>query len=177
MYPTLLGTIGYSKARIADITMLSMIGAILGGLAFGYYSDVTGRRRAIITASVFGLLVVPSWITGFNSLFTIAGVFLMQFFVQGAWGVIPAHINELSPGQLRGFFPGFAYQLGVLCASSIPYLESALGERFTYRQSMGGLVTAVFIGAIAVTFLGPEAKGVSFRKTANANSGTEPQRH
>ena len=166
MYPTLLGTVGYSKARIADITMLSMVGAIIGGLVFGYYSDMRGRRRAIVTASVFGLLVVPFWIAGFNPFFTIAGVFLMQFFVQGAWGVIPAHINELSPGQLRGFFPGFAYQLGVLCASSIPYLESALGERFTYRQSMGGLVTAVFVGAILATIFGPEAKGVSFRKTS-----------
>jgi len=164
MYPTLLGRIGYSKARIADITMLSMVGAILGGLVFGYYSDLKGRRRSIVSASVFGLLVVPFWMAGFNPLFTLAGVFLMQFFVQGAWGVIPAHINELSPGALRGFFPGFAYQLGVLCASSIPFLESALGERFTYRQSMGGLVTVVFIGAILVTSLGPEARGVSFRK-------------
>jgi MFS transporter, SHS family, lactate transporter len=167
MYPTLLGTIGYTKARIADITMLSMVGAILGGLFFGYYSDLKGRRRAIVTASAFGLIVVPFWIAGFNPLFTIAGVFLMQFFVQGAWGVIPAHINELSPGALRGFFPGFAYQLGVLCASSIPFLESLLGERFTYRQSMGGLVTAVFVGAILATSLGPEAKGVSFRKRSH----------
>jgi SHS family lactate transporter-like MFS transporter len=164
MYPTLLGTVGYTKTNIADITMLSMIGAVLGGLVFGYYSDVKGRRRAIITASAFGLIVVPFWIAGFSPLTTLAGVFLMQFFVQGAWGVIPAHINELSPGHLRGFFPGFAYQLGVLCASSIPYVESALGERFTYRQSMGGLVTVVFIGAIVVTWLGAEAKGVSFRK-------------
>jgi SHS family lactate transporter-like MFS transporter len=92
------------------------------------------------------------------------GVFLMQFFVQGAWGVIPAHINELSPNHLRGFFPGFAYQLGVLCASSIPTIEAILGERFTYTQAMGGLVTAVFIGAFLVTWLGPEARGVSFRK-------------
>jgi SHS family lactate transporter-like MFS transporter len=166
MYPTLLGTVGYSKAGIADVTMLSMIGAVLGGLAFGYYSDVKGRRRAIITASTFGLIVVPFWIAGFSPLLTIAGVFLMQFFVQGAWGVIPAHINELSPGHLRGFFPGFAYQLGVLGASSIPYLESALGERFTYRQSMGGLVAVVFVGAILVTYVGAEAKGVSFRKQA-----------
>jgi MFS transporter, SHS family, lactate transporter len=164
MYPTLLGTLGYSKARVADITMLSMIGAVLGGLAFGHYSDRAGRRRAIITAAGCGLLVVPFWIAGFSPLFTLAGVFLMQFFVQGAWGVIPAHINELSPGQLRGFFPGFAYQLGVMCAASIPYVESALGERFSYAQSMGGLVTMVFIGAIVVTFFGPEAKGVSFRR-------------
>jgi SHS family lactate transporter-like MFS transporter len=165
MYPTLLRTAGYGVARIADITMLANVGAVLGGLAFGYYSDRSGRRRAIIAASIAGLAVVPFWISGWSLLFTLAGVFLMQFFVQGAWGVIPAHINELSPGSLRGFFPGFAYQLGVLCASSIPYVESALGERFTYAQSMGGLVTIVFIGAIIVTFLGPEARGVSFRRS------------
>jgi SHS family lactate transporter-like MFS transporter len=165
MYPTLLGTLGYGNNRIADITMLSMIGAVLGGLVFGYYSDLSGRRRAMMTATTCALVVVPFWIAGISPAFTLIGVFLMQFFVQGAWGVIPAHINELSPGSLRGFFPGFAYQLGVLCASSIPYMESALGEMFTYRQSMGGLVTAVVIGAFLVTYFGPEAHGVTFRKT------------
>ena len=95
---------------------------------------------------------------------TLFGVFLMQFFVQGAWGVIPAHINELSPAGLRGFFPGFAYQLGVMCAASIPYVESALGEIFTYRQSMGLLMTVVFIVGVVVIAMGPEAKGTSFRK-------------
>jgi MFS transporter, SHS family, lactate transporter len=168
MYPTLLGTFGYSKARIADITMFSMIGAVLGGLAFGYYSDRSGRRRAMITASTFGLIVLPLWIAGFSPLTTIVGVFLMQFFVQGAWGVIPAHINELTPGTYRGFMPGFAYQLGVLCASSIPYVESALGEIFSYRQSMGLLMTLVFIAAVVVIWSGPENKGASFRKAPSA---------
>jgi len=109
-------------------------------------------------------VVLPMWIAGFSPLSTIAGVFLMQFFVQGAWGVIPAHINELSPAAARGFFPGFAYQLGVMCASSIPYLESALGEVFTYKQAMGGLMAFVFVGVVLVVWRGPEAKGVSFRK-------------
>jgi len=166
MYPTLLRTFGYNPARIADITMLSMIGAVIGGLAFGHYSDRAGRRRAIISASASGLIVLPLWIAGFSPLATIAGVFLMQFFVQGAWGVIPAHINELSPPQARAFFPGFAYQLGVMVASSIPFIESALGELFTYRQSMGTLMTLVFIGAILVVWKGPEARGISFRKAA-----------
>ncbi|PYR28065.1 MAG: MFS transporter [Acidobacteria bacterium] len=165
MYPTLLGTLGYGNDRIAYLTMLSMIGAVLGGLVFGYYSDLSGRRRAMMTATTCAFVVVPFWIAGISPVFTLVGVFLMQFFVQGAWGVIPAHINELSPGSLRGFFPGFAYQLGVLCASSIPYLESALGEMFTYRQAMGGLVTAILIGAFLVTYFGPEAHGVTFRKT------------
>ncbi|PYR93964.1 MAG: MFS transporter [Acidobacteria bacterium] len=164
MYPTLLATIGYSKARIADLTMISMVGAMLGGLVFGYYSDRRGRRRAMITACTCAVFVLPFWIAGVGALTTIAGVFMMQFFVQGAWGVIPAHINELSPGAIRGFFPGFAYQLGVLCASSIPYIESALGELFTYRQSMGLLMTVVFIVAVAVIAAGPEARGASFRK-------------
>jgi SHS family lactate transporter-like MFS transporter len=167
MYPTLLGTLGYNKARIADMTMLSGIGAILGGLVFGYYSDLSGRRRAMLTAMACGLVVVPFWIAGHSPIRILIGVFLMQFFVQGAWGVIPAHINELSPNHLRGFFPGFAYQLGVMFAASIPYVESALGERFTYTQAMGGLVTLVFIIAFIVTASGPEAKGVSFRKAGH----------
>jgi SHS family lactate transporter-like MFS transporter len=166
MYPTLLGTQGYGKNQIADITMLSMVGAVLGGLAFGYYSDRSGRRRAMMTAMVSAVIVVPFWIAGFTPMFTIVGVFLMQFFVQGAWGVIPAHINELSPNHLRGFFPGFAYQLGVLCASSIPTIEAVLGEMFTYKEAMGGLVTAVLIGGFLVTWFGPEAHGVTFRKKA-----------
>jgi len=121
----------------------------------------------MMTAMVFGLMVVPFWIAGHSPWRILVGVFLMQFFVQGAWGVIPAHINELSPNHLRGFFPGFAYQLGVMFAASIPYVESALGERFTYTQAMGGLVTLVFIGAFLVTWLGPEAHGVSFRKSGH----------
>ena len=166
MYPTLLGTVGYSKARIADVTMLSGIGAILGGLVFGYYSDRAGRRKAMMIAMALGLVVVPFWISGHDSWRILVGVFLMQFFVQGAWGIVPAHVNELSPNHLRGFFPGFAYQLGVMFAASIPYVEAALGERFTYTQAMGGLVSLVFIIAFIVVLFGPEAKGVSFRKAA-----------
>lgn len=166
MYPTMLGTIGYSKARIADITMLSAVGAILGGLVFGYYSDRAGRRKSIMIAMFCGFVVVPFWIAGGSSWSIVVGVFLMQFFVQGAWGVVPAHVNELSPNHLRGFFPGFAYQLGVMFSASIPWVEAALGERFTYTQAMGGLVAVVFVIAFIVVLFGPEAKGVSFRKAA-----------
>ncbi len=166
MYPTLLAQVGYAKARIADITMLAGVGAILGGLVFGFYSDRAGRRHAMMIAMVCGLLIVPFWIAGQSPWRILVGVFLMQFFVQGAWGVIPAHINELSPNHLRGFFPGFAYQLGVMFAASIPYVESALGERLTYTRAMGGLVALVLISAFIVTWLGPEAHRVSFRKAA-----------
>ncbi|HET7619962.1 MAG TPA: MFS transporter [Vicinamibacterales bacterium] len=171
MYPTFLQRQRmFSVDQTADITIVSMIGAILGGLAFGYFSDRRGRRRAMITAAIGALAVVPLWIAAPATASIVAGVFLMQFFVQGAWGVIPAHINELSPGELRGFFPGFAYQLGVLCASSITWIEALLGERFTYAQSMGGLATIVLIGGILVIALGPEAKGRSFRAPARAVS-------
>jgi SHS family lactate transporter-like MFS transporter len=175
MYPTLLRSLKFSPTRIADITMLSMIGAILGGLVFGHYSDRSGRRRTMIIAIVCCLAVVPLWVAGQNMLMIVVGVFLMQFFVQGAWGVVPAHINELSPGHLRGFFPGLAYQLGILGASSIPYIESVLGERFTYTQAMGGLMTAVFIVSAIVIFFGPEAHRISFTKSGAAPSD-EPGR-
>src|SRR5262245_1096901 len=167
MYPTLLKSQGYAPARVADFTMLSMIGAVLGGLVFGYFSDLKGRRRAMIVASICGLIVTPFWVSGSSALIAVGGVFLMQFFVQGAWGVIPAHINELSPNQVRGFFPGLAYQIGLVGAAGIPYVESVLGERFTYAHAMGGLIAAVFIGTVLVTVFGPEAHRVSFRKTTS----------
>ena len=116
----------------------------------------------MITAALLGLAAIPLWILSPTTALLVAGGFAMQFMVQGAWGVIPAHINELSPGELRGFFPGFAYQLGVLCASTISYIEPVLGERFSYTQSMGILAAAVLSLAALVISLGPEAKGVRF---------------
>jgi SHS family lactate transporter-like MFS transporter len=167
MYPTFLKDQRmFPPNTVANITMISMAGAVLGGLCFGYYSDRKGRRRSMMTAVSCALLVVPLWIAAPSTALIVIGVFLMQFFVQGAWGVIPAHINELSPGHLRGFFPGFAYQLGVLVAASITYLESLLGEHFSYAQSMGVLAAMVMLGGLIVIFAGPEAHGVTFRKTA-----------
>jgi SHS family lactate transporter-like MFS transporter len=165
LYPTFLQRQRhYTPELTSYLAMLSMVGAILGGLVFGAYSDARGRRRSMVTSAALGVLVVPLWIAAPNLGLAALGAFLMQFFVQGAWGVIPAHINELSPGHVRGLFPGFAYQLGVLVASSITYIEAVLGERFTYAQSMGGLATVVFLVAIVVIALGPEAHGVAFRK-------------
>jgi SHS family lactate transporter-like MFS transporter len=98
------------------------------------------------------------------------GAFLMQFMVQGAWGVIPAHINELSPGPLRGFFPGFAYQLGVLIASSAPPLEAKMAEHFTYAQSMGMFAAAAFVVGAIVIASGPEAHRISFVRKVTLSS-------
>ena len=96
----------------------------------GCGSDWFGRRRAMIGGALGALVVIPLWVPAPSSALIVAGGFLMQFFVQGAWGVIPAHMNELSPAHLRGFLPGFAYQLGMLCAGVVPPLEAMIGEHF-----------------------------------------------
>ena len=169
LYPTFLSKQrGYSPHMTAIISVITMIGAIAGGLTFGAYSDRKGRRRAMITAALLGVAAIPLWILSPTTALLIAGGFAMQFMVQGAWGVIPAHINELSPGELRGFFPGFAYQIGVLCASTISYIEPVLGEKFSYTQSMGMLAAAVLSFGALVVFFGPEAKEIHFGK---ANTG------
>ncbi len=163
LYPTFLQRQRQFLPRTtALVTMVSMVGAICGGLVFGRFSDRAGRRRAMVTAALLALVVTPLWILAPHLPLIVLGAFLMQFMVQGAWGVIPAHINELSPNELRGFFPGFAYQLGVLCASSIGYVEAFLGEHFTYTQSMGILAAAVLLVGAVVIAVGPEAKGADF---------------
>ena len=146
------------------IPIISMTGAIFGGLAFGHYSDRHGRRRSMVTAVLVAAVLTPAWVLAPNLPLIIVAAFLMQFMVQGAWGVIPAHLNELSPNQLRGFFPGFAYQLGVLGASSIGFVEAVLAEHFSYAQSLGFLAAAVLLIGAPVIALGPEAKGAVFGK-------------
>jgi len=168
MYPTFLQQQRhFTPQQTATITIVSMVGAIAGGLLFGLLSDRTGRRRSMVTAALCGVAVVPLWVFAPSTPLIVLGAFLMQFMVQGAWGVIPAHINELSPGSVRGFFPGFAYQLGVLAASSITYIEALLGEHFTYAAAMGILAVAMLLVGALVIAAGPEAKAISFGKAAS----------
>ena len=165
MYPTFLQQQRhYTPSDTASLTMITNIGAICGGLAFGWYSDRRGRRRAMITSALFAMLVVPLWVAAPNTALIAVGGFLIQFFVQGCWGVIPAHINELAPAQYRGFFPGLAYQLGAALTAGIPALEAVLGEHFSYGKAMAGVALTVMAGVAVVTFFGPEAHRVSFRK-------------
>jgi SHS family lactate transporter-like MFS transporter len=167
LYPTLLQRQRhFSPQTTAMITMISMVGAITGGLLFGLYSDRRGRRRSMVTAVICALLLIPAWVLSSTVLLIVPAAFLMQFMVQGAWGVIPVHLNELSPGELRGFFPGFAYQLGVLCASSITLFEALLAKHLTYAQSLGLLAGLVLLIGVPVIGLGPEAKGVAFGRRA-----------
>lgn len=165
LYPTFLQQQRhFTSSQVALTTMMSMVGAIFGGLVIGRASDRYGRRRAMIAGALGAFVVIPLWVLAPNSALVVLGGFLMQFFVQGAWGVIPAHMNELSPAHLRGFLPGFAYQLGMLCAGVVPPLEAALGEHFSYATSMGGFAAFALLAGCVVIGLGPEAHGVSFRK-------------
>jgi MFS transporter, SHS family, lactate transporter len=163
MFPTFLTRQRhYGVGTVSVITMVSMVGAIVGGIFVGYLSDRLGRRRAMMGAIALAAVLIPLWILAPNVPTIMAGAFLMQFMVQGAWGVIPAHINELSPPQLRGFFPGFAYQVGVLCASSIGYIESRLGERVSYSTAMGAAMAVVLVCLWFIVKFGPEATGKLF---------------
>jgi SHS family lactate transporter-like MFS transporter len=126
MYPTFLQREWhFAPQRRAVITAISGVGAIIGGVIFGHFSDKLGRRRTIITAFVLGALVIPLWAYAPNQALLVTGAFLMQFMVQGAWGVIPAHLAELSPDSVRGLLPGFAYQTAGIIASSVVYIEAA----------------------------------------------------
>jgi len=172
MYPTFLRLQRHFSVHMTSvITIVSMIGAIIGGLFFGLCSDRFGRKRSMVTAVLLAVLAIPLWVMGPTLPLILVGAFVMQFMTQGAWGVIPAHLNELSPGQLRGFFPGFAYQLGVLIASSVGYFEAVLAQHFSYSQSMGYLAAGLLLICTLAIALGPEARGIAFLDHSRDHSG------
>jgi MFS transporter, SHS family, lactate transporter len=163
LYPTLLQKQHHFSTRAtAVISVISMVGAILGGIVFGYLSDHFGRRRAMASAMLLGLLLVPLWAFAPGMALIATGAFLMQFMVQGAWGVVPVHLNELSPGPLRGFFPGLAYQLGVLFASGASNFEALMTRHFTYAEAMGLVAAIAFLLGAIVIAAGPEAHRIDF---------------
>ena len=163
LYPTFLQQGRHYNPRItAIVSVISMLGAITGGALFGLYSDHVGRRKAMVRATIGGLIVIPLWMFSPGVALIALGAFLMQFMVQGAWGVVPAHINELSPDRMRGFLPGFSYQVGVLIAATAPYIEASLSHRFSYATVMGTFTGIAMIVAMFVIGLGPEAHRIAF---------------
>ena len=163
MYPTFLERQWHmSPARRSVISGISMIGAILGGVLIGFLSDRYGRRRAIIIAMSGAIAMVPLWAFSPSIAFLVAGAFLIQFMVQGAWGVIPAHLSELSPDSVRGFLPGFAYQCGVLLASSVVYIEAVFAKTMSYASAMALTATVVFVLAMFMAAIGKERRGKVF---------------
>jgi SHS family lactate transporter-like MFS transporter len=163
LYPTFLQRDwGFTPQHRAALTGLSMVGALTGGILCGLYSDRLGRRRTIVIALIGALLVIPLWAYAPAVVPLVAGAFLMQFMVQGAWGVIPAHITELSPDAVRGFLPGFAYQCGVLIASVMPWLGAQLAEGRSYAWAMSITAGTVFVLCGIVAWLGPERRGIVY---------------
>jgi SHS family lactate transporter-like MFS transporter len=152
----------FSAMRRSAITAFSGIGAILGGIIVGHLSDRWGRRRAIITAFITGIAVIPVWAFAPNQLLLVLGAFIMQFTVQGAWGVIPAHLAELSPDSVRAFIPGFAYQSAGVLASSVVYIEAIYAERTSYATAMALTAVSVFVLASIMAAVGKERRGHTF---------------
>ena len=170
LYPTFLKNVhGFAPARVAWITIIMQIGAVIGGVLFGLMSDRIGRRRAMVMAFILAFLVIPLWAFSHALVLIVSGAFLIQFMVQGAWGIIPAHINELTPDNARGFLPGFAYQCGVLIAAPINYIAPTLGEHIGVTPAMAILAAIIFTGAGLVTALGRERKGVTFGEDADTS--------
>jgi SHS family lactate transporter-like MFS transporter len=163
MFPTFLKEQrGFSPRLTAIVTIISNFGAIAGGICGGLFSDRFGRRRGIAVALLLAIFAIPLWAYAPTTALLMIGAFIMQFMIQGAWGVVPAHITELSPDSVRGFFPGFAYQCGVLIAGSIAFLEALLAERMNYANAMAVTALSVFSLCILVVALGREKKGIEF---------------
>ena len=165
LYPTFLQKQrGLTPHQVGAVAVTYNLGAILGGLTFGALSERIGRRRAIAGAALLALPMVPLWILPANPLLLAAGAFLLQVTVQGAWGIVPAHLNELSPGGVRGTFPGLAYQLGNLLAAATPTLQSRIADASggSFAAALGGMTAVVAITLAVTALLGPEAKGVTF---------------
>ena len=140
-----------------------MIGALTGGVVVGLISDRVGRRRAMIMSLIAGVLLTPLWAYAPQIFLLVLGAFLLQFCVQGAWGVVPAHLSELSPNEVRGFMPGFAYQCGVLLAGWVGALETVFANHMSYATAMALTAVTVFGATALIAALGREKKGIEFR--------------
>ncbi|MGA8183293.1 MAG: MFS transporter [Terriglobia bacterium] len=171
LYPDFLKTAHNIKdSTVSDLAVLYNIGAIVGSILFGYLSERLGRKRSMLGAFGLALVVIPFWAFGSSIGVLAAGAFLMQMGVQGAWGIIPAHLNELSPDSVRGLLPGLSYHLGILIASPTNTIEYALRDHVGYAWAMAGFEIAVIvIGGIVIAF-GREQKGKDFMATADNTS-------
>jgi len=170
MYQTFLGEQrGFGVELKSTIGVIYAVGAICGGTVVGHLSQKWGRRRAIILAAVFGIILIPAWVFSPSFSLLVIGGFAMQFMVQGAWGIVPVHLNELSPGELRGTFPGFAYQLGNLFAANTAVVEARLADHFRdasghpdYAKALALFSLIIFVALIVLAAIGREERGKEF---------------
>jgi MFS transporter, SHS family, lactate transporter len=171
IYPTFLEVQRKMSPHVVSlIAVVYNIGAICGGILFGSLSENYGRRRCIVIASLLSLLVIPLWAFSASAVMLAVGAFFMQFMVQGAWGIIPAHLNELSPASARGTFPGVVYQLGNLLASVNATLQAGVAAHLggDYAIALAAVAGTVAVIIAIMTALGTEARGVAFAKAAAA---------
>jgi SHS family lactate transporter-like MFS transporter len=173
LYPHFLKSVhGFPTSTVANIAIFYNVGSLIGAVIFGRFSEKIGRRRSLVSAALLSLCVIPLWAFGHSLSALALGAFLMQVGVQGAWGIIPAHLNELSPAALRGLIPGLAYQLGILVAAPVNIIEFALRDHFGYARALAGFEIANIILLIIVVSLGPERKGMEF--VAQARDRPDP---
>jgi len=163
LYPDFLKTTrGLSLPAVSNLVMLLNVGAVVGAITFGHLSERFGRRRSMIAAMMLSLLVLPIWAFIGDLTLLAFSAFLMQVGVQGAWGIIPAHLNELSPDETRGLMPGFAYQLGILFAAPVNNIVYALRGWIGYSWALAAFqITNIFL-LVIVLLLGRENKGRNF---------------
>ena len=174
LYPTFLQkNLQFDPHAVGLVAIIYNVGALLGGIVFGAWSERIGRRRAIVIAALLSIPMIPLWAYSHSVPMLALGGFLMQFMVQGAWGVIPAHLNELSPPSVRGTFPGFAYQLGNLLSSRNAVLQAKVAERRyggNYPPVLAWTVLIVASLVSVVTWIGRERRGADLSDT-NRNAG------
>lgn len=168
LYPTFLEkNHEFAPAQVRTVSVVASLGALLGGILFGTLSEKIGRRRAIVLAAVLAVPMIPLWAYSHTLTMLAVGGFLMQFMVQGAWGVIPAHLNELSPSSVRGTFPGLAYQVGNLLASWNAVLQARFVEtKFAgdFRPMLAWTVLLVAALVAALTAAGHERRGADLSR-------------
>jgi len=159
---------GFDHATITTIALVYNAGAIIGGIGFGMLSQRIGRRITIVLAALLCLPVIPFWAFGSTALTLGIAAFFMQICVQGAWGVIPAHLNELSPPSIRATFPGTVYQLGNLLASYNATLQAGIGASMdhNYSWALAGVAGVVAIVIALLVGFGVEAHGVTMGEGA-----------
>ncbi len=163
LYPDFLKAVHkLSQSQVANIAMLYNCGAIVGAVIFGQLSQKLGRRMGMLAALALCLLVIPLWAFGDGTAAFLIAPVLLQMGVQGAWGVIPVHLNELAADAARGLMPGLTYQIGILLASPTNSLQYALRGQFGYRWALAGFETVTILVLAILLWRGAEAHGKSF---------------
>jgi SHS family lactate transporter-like MFS transporter len=177
LYPTFLELQHHLPTQtVGTVAIIYNIGAIIGGTTFGALSQRIGRRRTIIMAALLVLPIIPLWAFSSTVPWLTVGAFLLQIMVQGAWGVVPVYLNELSPDGVRGTLPGFVYQLGNLLASVNATVQAGIAASHGGDYAIGlALVAAGAAIVIAiVTAVGKEAKDVKFGAAHDSSTFAHP---